>query len=198
MLARLPLAYTTFERAGGGPPRPVMYANHARDAKAACTQRPEALLVGLQKLWGRFFSPENLTLQDAVAVVHRPREGSIYRPWGHLRMEVDELHTGPPPSTAELAGTPKPFAPEALHIKFNCNNSNWLDLGHVRPETNNLERNFWNRVSEGSAKATWDRHCSVEISFNKFCKCEKIAPVFPLSSEIVQKYASWCDLERKH
>ena len=141
MLARLPLSYTAFGRASGGPPRPIMYANHARDAKAACVQRPEAALGGLQKIWARFLAPENLTLQDAVAVVHRPREGSVYRPWGRLRVDTEELHTGPPPNTADLTGTPRPFAPKNLHIKFNSKNAKWLNLDQRGLGTSKLENN---------------------------------------------------------
>ena len=194
MLARIPLAYTAFEGPTGGPPRPVMYAAHARDTKAACMRRPEVLLTGMQKLWARFFSPENLTLQDAVAVVHRPREGSIYRPWGRLRVETEDLFTGPAPRAADLAGTPLRLQPEALHIKFNSENAKGLVRNVPNPDP--LEKNFWNRVAEGSAKATWDRHKAVGKSFKKFCDSEGLEVNFPLDTSIVKRYASWCDIKR--
>ena len=149
----------------------------------------------MQRLWARFFSPENLTLGDAIAVVHRPREGSIFRPWNRIRVEQKEPATGPPPRASDLAGREGDlFNPEPLHMKFNKNNAVWLNSGKSQGET--LEKNFWNRVAEGSAKATWDRHRAVEKSFKRFCDSENVEMVFPCKIEILQKYASWCDKSR--
>jgi len=201
MLARLPLAYTVFGRASSGPPQPTIFATHPRDARAHCVSHPENLHTGMQRLWARFFSPENLTLEDAVAVVHRPREGSVYRPWNRIHVEeTREPFTGPPPRAADLAGTGhEHFNPVPLHMKFNRNNADWVNGGGKRgrvQEGGRLERNFQNRVAEGSAKATWDRHHAVKNSFEKFCNSENVEQVFPLSKKVVQKYASWCDTDR--
>ena len=203
MLARLPLEYTTFGRAASGPPQPTIFATHPRDSRAFCLEHPDNLHTGMQKLWARFFSPENLTLEDAVAVVHRPREGSIYRPWNRIRVEESrEPHTGQPPRAADLAGTDScktPWSPVPLHMKFNSSNAAWVKGGGGQgagQEGGKLARNFWNRVGEGSAKATWDRHHAVQNSFEKFCYCEKVRPSFPLKNEVLQDYASWCDSDR--
>ena len=202
MLAQLPLEYTTFGRAASGPPQPTIFSTHPRDTRAYCLEHPENLHTGMQKLWARFFSPENLTLEDAVAVVHRPREGSIYRPWNRIRVEeTREPHTGPPPRAADLAGTRKKlFAPVPLHMKFNKSNAGWVNGGGGNKGKGEggerLARNFWNRVAEGSAKATWDRHHAVKNSFDKFCNSESVSPEFPLKNVTLQNYASWCDTER--
>jgi hypothetical protein len=198
MLARLPLDYTVFGRAGSGPPQPTIFTTHPRDTRAFCLSHPDNLTTGMQKLWARFFSPENLTLDDAVALVHRPREGSIYRPWNRIRVEDDrEPITGPPPRASDLAGTEgKLFNPVPLHMKFNKNNAEWLKCGQCgKGET--LENNFWNRVAEGSAKTTWARHHAVEKSFKQFCDSENVKMVFPCKIQTLQQYASWCDKNRK-
>ena len=131
MLARLPLAYTVFGRAASGPPQPTIFTTHPRDTRAFCMSHPDNLQAGMEKLWARFFSPENLTLEDAIAVVHRPREGSIFRPWSRIRVvdETREPTTGPPPRAADLAGTREMFTPVPLHIKFSKINADWLGGG---------------------------------------------------------------------
>ena len=196
MLARLPLTYTVFGRAASGPPQPTIFTTHPRDTKAFCLNHPENLQTGLEKLWARFFSPENLTLEDAIAVVHRPREGSIYRPWSRIRVveETREPLTGPPPRAADLAGRKTVFTPIPLHVKFNKSNAAWLSNSNEFEK--GLDRNFVNRVAEGSAKSTWDRHRAVQNSFNHFCTSEDISPEFPLSNVTIQNYASWCDVNR--
>jgi len=198
MLARLPLAYTVFGRAASGPPQPTIFTTHPRDTRAFCHSHPQNMHSGMEKLWSRFFAPENLTLEDAVAVVHRPREGSVYRPWSRVRVEeTREPLTGPPPRAADLAGNRKVFTPKSLHLKFNKTNAAWLDGGEkMGVVQGGLERNFKNRVTEGSAKSTWNRHHAVQNSFNKFCTSEKISSSFPLSNVTIQKYASWCDVCR--
>jgi hypothetical protein len=161
---------------------------------------PDNLQAGMEKLWARFFSPENLTLEDAIAVVHRPREGSIFRPWSRIRVvdETREPTTGPPPRAADLAGTREMFTPVPLHIKFSKINADWLGGGSAADTVRGggLEKNFLNRVAEGSAKSTWDRHHAVQNSFMKFCTSEDIVPMFPLTDVIIKKYASWCDVNR--
>jgi hypothetical protein len=200
MLARLPLTYTVFGRAASGPPQPTIFATHPRDTRAFCLTHPENLQAGMEKLWARFFSPENLTLEDAVAAVHRPREGSIYRPWSRIRLtdESREPLTGPPPRAADLAGNSKKvFIPIPLHMKFNKSNAAWLEVGgKVGAVQGGLEKNFSNRVAEGSAKNTWARHHAVQNSFDKFCASENCSENFPLTNEIIQNYASWCDVNR--
>ena len=154
----------------------------------------------MQKLWARFFSPENLTLEDAIAIVHRPREGSIYRPWNRIRVEDPRPPLpGPPPRTGNLAGTGKNvIEPVPLHMKFNKSNASWLcdSCKTGQNQTGTLNKNFWNRVAEGSAKATWDRHHAVEKSFKKFCISENVEMKFPCDNETLQNYASWCDKNR--
>ena len=104
---------------------------------------------------------------------------------------------GPPPRGGDLAGTRRNiFNPVPLHLKFNQNNAKWLEESSKSIENETLSRNFWNRVVEGSAKATWDRHQAVEKSFKKFCNSENLEAVFPCSNDILQKYASWCDKSR--
>ena len=200
MLARLPLTYTVYGRAASGPPQPTVFTTHPRDTRNFCLSHPENLHSGMEKLWARFFSPENLTLEDAVAVVHRPREGSIYRPWNRIRLEeTREPLTGPPPHAASLAGTNKRvFTPVPTHIKFNKTNAAWLvgDDGRGAGQGGGLERNFLKRIAEGSAKSTWDRHHAVQNSFHKFCASENVIPNFPLSVDTIQQYASWCDVYR--
>jgi len=110
--------------------------------------------------------------------------------------ETREPLTGPPPRAADLAGRKTVLTPIPLHMKFNKSNAAWLSNSDKLCTDQGLDRNFVNRVAEGSTKSTWDRHRAVQNSFNHFCTSEDISPKFPLSNVTIQNYASWCDVNR--
>ena len=181
--------------------QPILYAADEKMAAAAVEERPGAYYTGMRRVWHHFFNPETVELGEAVKLIRNPREGHCYRPMGRTAAATDDLAAGgSAPESGDRSG--KIFTPSPIDRKYSRNtlgNLSWFkpDKKFSSKEEKILRENLYDRVSEGLAGKTWDKHRTVWRAVNEFSLFIGRPLIWPLDPGTVLDFASWCDKKRQ-
>jgi hypothetical protein len=151
-------------------------------------------------VWQHFIIPETVDLEDALKLMRNPREGHCYRPLGKAAAGEDLEAGGSAPGEAERSGKQKqPIPADRKYGRFRVGKLDWFTpekfFANEREES--LRKNVYERVSEGLAGKTWDRHRTVWRAINEFSAYVGKQLTWPLDPRTVIDFASWCD-KRRH
>jgi hypothetical protein len=173
---------------------PILYAGNPELAKHALVADPKGALDQFRRLWSYLLTPEEVTAEEACALLRRPREGASSRPLG--KPLHGEPHPAPPLPREDPTGTHT--HPAVARRKFRPDLLSCMPWYRARiggKGKSKLQDNISRRVSESVTVSTWARHNSAWNRLQEFAKHMGKEIVWPLCARTILDFASWCDEE---